>query len=93
MKNTYFLAALALGAAACQSSGAPTAEAARAAVRHYLQSQPNAALYVPDSASVVEVATHWQVLVPRTDWARRMPSRAAFAVDKQSGAVSTRAVK
>ena len=72
---------------------APTAEAARAAVARYLQGQPNAALYVPDSASVVDVDAHWQVLVPRTDWAQRMPNKAAFEVDKATGAVSTRPVK
>ena len=72
---------------------APTAKAARAAVARYLLGQPNAALYVPDSASVVEVATRWQVLVPRTDWVRRMPNKAAFEVDKATGAVTTLRVK
>jgi hypothetical protein len=72
---------------------APTAEAARAAVGRYLQAQPNAGLYVLDSASVVDVDTHWQVLVPRTDWAKRMPNKAAFEVAKSTGAVSTRPVK
>jgi len=72
---------------------APTAEAARAAVARYLQGQPNAALYVPDSASVVDVDAHWQVLVPRTDWVQRMPNKAAFEVDKATGAVTTRPVK
>jgi hypothetical protein len=72
---------------------APTAEAARAAVAHYLQGQPNAALYVPDSASIVDVDAHWQVLVPRTDWAKRMPNKAAFEVDKATGAVRSLLVK
>jgi hypothetical protein len=72
---------------------APTAEAARAAVARYLQGQPNAALYVPDSASIVDVDAHWQVLVPRTDWAQRMPNKAAFEVDKATGAVRTLPVK
>lgn len=72
---------------------AATAEAARAAVGRYLQGQPTAALYVLDSASVVDVDTHWQVLVPRTDWAKRMPNKAAFEVEKATGAVSTRPVK
>ena len=72
---------------------APTAETARAAVGRYLQAQPNAALYVLDSASVVDADTHWQVLVPRTDWAKRMPNKAAFEVEKSTGAVSTRPVK
>ncbi|QNH61930.1 membrane lipoprotein lipid attachment site-containing protein [Hymenobacter sediminicola] len=75
------------------ATGAPTATAARAAVGQYLQGQPNAALYVLDSASVVEVDDRWQVLVPRTDWAGRMPNRAAFEVDKSTGTVSTLAVK
>lgn len=73
--------------------GAPTETAARAAVAHFVQTLPNAALYVPDSASVVEVDAHWQVLVPRTDWAQRMPNKAAFEVDKATGAVTTRPVK
>lgn len=59
----------------------------------YLQGQPNAALYVLDSASVVDVDTHWQVLVPRTDWAKRMPNKAAFEVDKPTGAVRILPVK
>jgi hypothetical protein len=42
---------------------------------------------------VVDVDTHWQVLVPRTDWAQRMPNRARFEVDKQTGQVSTQPVK
>ena len=74
-------------------ANALTAEAARAAVGRYLQGQPNAALYVLDSASVVDVDTHWQVLVPRTDWAGRMPNRARFEVDKQTGQVSSAPVK
>jgi len=80
-------------AAATTTTAAPTAEAARAAVGRYLQAQPNASLYVLDSASVVDVDTHWQVLVPRTDWAKRMPNKAAFEVEKSTGAVSTRPVK
>ena len=70
-----------------------TAAAARVAVARYIQAQPNAALYVPDSASVVDADAHWQVLVPRTDWARRMPNRARFEVDKQTGQVSSQPVK
>ncbi|MDO7884074.1 hypothetical protein [Hymenobacter cheonanensis] len=72
---------------------ATTPEAARAAVARYLQGQPNAARYVPDSASIVDVDAHWQVLVPRTDWAGRMPNKAAFEVDKATGAVRTLPVK
>ncbi len=74
-------------------ANALTAEAARAAVGRYLQGQPNAALYVLDSASVVDADTHWQVLVPRTDWAKRMPNKAAFEVEKTTGAVRIRPVK
>jgi hypothetical protein len=75
------------------ATGAPTEADARVAVGRYVQSQPNAALFVVDSASVVDVDTHWQVLVPRTDWAGRMPNRAHFEVDKASGTVSTGTVK
>ena len=80
-------------AAPATTPGAPTEAAARAAVGRYVQTLPNAALYVPDSASVVDVDTHWQVLVPRTDWAQRMPNKAAFEVDKATGTVTTRPVK
>jgi hypothetical protein len=66
---------------------------ARAAVARYLQGQPNAQLYVVDSANVVDVDTHWQVLVPRTDWASRMPNRARFEVDKVNGMVQSLPVK
>ncbi|GAA4496147.1 hypothetical protein GCM10023172_08870 [Hymenobacter ginsengisoli] len=75
------------------ATSASTPEAARAAVARYLQNQPNAALYVPDSASIIDVDAHWQVLVPRTDWAKRMPNKAAFEVDKATGQVVTRPVK
>ncbi len=70
-----------------------TDAAARAAVAGYIRAQPNAALYVPDSARVVDAGAQWQVLVPRTDWARRMPNRARFEVDKQTGQVSSQPVK
>jgi len=80
-------------AAAPAASGAATEAEARAAVARYVQAQPNAALYVVDSASAVEVDDHWQILVPRTDWAKRMPNRAAFEVDKKTGQVSTMMVK
>ena len=89
------------GLASCQSQTVPTATVqpapteaeARAAVVRHVQAQPNAALYVTDSARVVDVDTKWQVMVPRTDWARRMPNAAAFEVDKQTGAVTTLMVK
>jgi len=70
-----------------------TAEAAREAVRRYLSTQPNASLFVPDSARVNDNGSSWQVLVPRTDWAQRMPNRARFEVDKATGTVSTASVK
>ena len=66
---------------------------AQAAVGRYLQAQPNAALYVLDSARVHDNQTSWQVLVPRTDWAKRMPNRARFEVDKATGNVSSAPVK
>jgi len=72
---------------------APTAEAARAAVARYLQGQPQATRYVPDSASIINADAHWQVLVPRTDWAQRMPNKAAFEVDKATGEVRPLPVK
>lgn len=74
-------------------TAAPTEAAARAAIARYVKEQPNANLYVVDSASVVDVDTQWQVLVPRTDWAGRMPNRAAFEVDKKTGNVRTLMVK
>lgn len=67
--------------------------AARAAVARYLQNQPDARLYIVDSANVVDVDTHWQVLVPRTDWAQRMPNRARFEVDKVNGMVQSLPVR
>jgi hypothetical protein len=73
--------------------GAATAAAARAALAAYLQQQPNAAVYLLDSARVTEVDTSWQVLVPRTDWATRMPNAAAFEVDKKTGTVTVLRVK
>jgi hypothetical protein len=84
---------MATPATTTSATPAATEAAARAAVARYIQAQPNAALYVPDSARVVDVDTHWQVLVPRTDWAQRMPNRARFEADKQTGQVSTQPVK
>ena len=66
---------------------------ARAAVSKYIQAQPNAALFVVDSARVNDNEATWQVLVPRTDWAKRMPNAARFEVNKTTGAVSTGLVK
>ena len=74
-------------------TGAATAAEARAAVGRYLQAQPNAALFVLDSARVNDNEATWQVLVPRTDWANRMPNRARFEVNKQTGQVSSQPVK
>jgi len=70
-----------------------SAAGAQAAVAYYLSQQPNRQLYVADSARVVDAGSHFQVLVPRTDWAGRLPNRAAFEVDKATGAVTTRPVK
>jgi hypothetical protein len=74
-------------------SGAPTQEAARAAVGRHIQPLREAALYALDSARVTDNGPTWQVLVPRTDWAGRMPNRARFEVDKQTGQVSSQPVK
>ena len=79
--------------AAAPAIGAPTEAAARAAVARHIQTLPNAALFVPDSARVNDNEATWQVLVPRTDWAGRMPNRARFEVDKQTGQVSSAPVK
>jgi hypothetical protein len=50
-------------------------------------------LYVLDSARVNDNDASWQVLVPRTDWAQRMPNRARFEVNKTTGEVQTAPVK
>lgn len=70
-----------------------TEEEARTAVARYVLQQPNAALYQLDSARVLALETQWQVLVPRTDWAGRMPDKAAFTVDKTTGGVTVLSVK
>lgn len=75
------------------ATGATTEAAARAAVAQFIQQQPNANLFVVDSARVNDNDASWQVLVPRTDWASRMPNRARFEVDKATGTVHTAAVK
>ncbi len=75
------------------ATGAPTEAAACAAISLYLQGQPNANLYIVDSARATDLGAHWQVLVPRTDWALRMPNCAALEVDKQTGTVKTLSVK
>ncbi|AMJ67510.1 hypothetical protein [Hymenobacter sp. PAMC 26628] len=74
-------------------AGASTEAAARAAIGRYLQGQFNANLYVIDSARATDLGAYWQVLVPRTDWIHRMPNRAAFEVNKQTGSVKTLPVK
>lgn len=75
------------------TAAASTEARARAAVARFVEQQPNATLYQLDSARALEVNDHWQILVPRTDWAGRMPNKAAFDVDKQTGVVSPLAVK
>ena len=79
--------------AATSAPGALDQAAARVAVARHIQTLPNAALYVPDSARVNDNEATWQVLVPRTDWANRMPNRARFEVDKHTGQVSSAPVK
>lgn len=80
--------------AATMPAAAVGAEAAaRTAVKDYVQALPNRAVYQLDSASVIESDAQFQVLVPRTDWAGRMPNRAAFNVDKQTGVVTAQPVK
>ena len=81
------------GAAVSGTAGAATQTAAQSAVAAYIQQQPNAALYQVDSARFVDVDDHWQVMVPRTDWAQRMPNAAAFEVNKRTGQVTTLLVK
>lgn len=80
-------------AEAAATTAVTTEAGARAAVARHIRALPNAALYVPDSARVNDNAASWQVLVPRTDWAGRMPNRARFEVDKQTGQVSSQPVK
>jgi len=70
-----------------------TASQARAAAARFILTQPNPSLYVVDSARVNDGGDSWQVLVPRTDWARRMPNRARFEVSKATGFVRSGAVK
>jgi hypothetical protein len=73
---------------------APKTEAeARTLTAAYVQALPNAALYVVDSARVNDNGATWQVLVPRRDWAKRMPNSARFEVDKTTGDVQTGTVK
>jgi hypothetical protein len=79
--------------AAAAAAPAPTEASARAAVARHIQTLPNAALYVPDSARVNDNNISWQVLVPRTDWAGRMPNRARFEVNKRTSQVSSPPVK
>ncbi|MCC2545445.1 hypothetical protein LJY25_03230 [Hymenobacter sp. BT175] len=78
---------------AAAAAGPVSQGQARAAVGMFLQDEPEAGLYLVDSASVVDAGAQWQVLVPRTDWRNRMPNRAAFDVNKQTGTVTRRAVK
>ncbi|QNE38548.1 hypothetical protein F1C16_02770 [Hymenobacter sp. NBH84] len=70
-----------------------TEAAARTAVHDYVQELPNRTVYQVDSSSVMESDAQFQVLVPRTDWAGRMPNKAAFNVDKQTGVVTVQPVK
>ncbi|RTQ47182.1 hypothetical protein EJV47_20010 [Hymenobacter gummosus] len=83
-------------AAQAGTAAGPVAESeadARNALRRYISAQPNASLFVVDSAAFVEVNAQWQALVPRTDWQGRMPNRAAFEVDKLTGEVRPLNVK
>ena len=73
--------------------GAKSEAMAMMQVSRYVGAQPNASLYVLDSARVNDNGTSWQILVPRTDWANRMPNRARFEVNKATGEVSAVPVK
>ncbi|MCB2408610.1 hypothetical protein [Hymenobacter lucidus] len=91
--NTSMLPTDSAAATPAATTGAATEAEARAAVGRHVQTLPNAALFVLDSARAMDVEDHWQVLVPRSDWANRMPNKAAFEVDKKTGAVRTLMVK
>ena len=79
--------------AATPPTDALTEARARASLARYLQQQPNAAVYQLASATFTDVDTKWQILVPRTDWAKLMPNAAAFEVDKKTAAVTVLRVK
>lgn len=70
------------------TTSAGTEAEARAVLARYVQQLPNAAVYQLASATATDVQTKWQIMVPRTDWAKVMPNAAAFEVDKQTGAVT-----
>jgi hypothetical protein len=74
------------------AAGKTEAEAC-AIVAAHVNTLPNPELYISDSARVNDNDATWQVLVPRRDWARRMPNSARFEVDKATGAVNSAPVK
>lgn len=73
--------------------GASTEAEARASLARYIQQLPNAAVYQLESATATDVDTKWQIMVPRTDWAKVMPNAAAFEVDKRTATVTVLRVK
>jgi hypothetical protein len=75
------------------ASVSPTQSPALVAVANHVKMLPNAAVYQLDSATVADGELTWQVMVPRTDWAGRMPNASAFEVDKQTRKVTTLMVK
>lgn len=78
---------------AAQPAAPKTEAEARTLTAAHIQTLPNAALYVADSARVNDNGETWQVLVPRRDWAKRMPNSARFEVNKTTGEVNSGAVK
>jgi hypothetical protein len=91
--DTSMLPASATTPAPAATAGAATEAEARGAVSRYVLGLPNAKLFVLDSATAMDIDDRWQVLVPRSDWAGRMPNKAAFEVDKKTGDVKTLMVK
>jgi len=76
------------GPAPTPPTGALTTEAARAAVRRYLSTRPDSAVYLLQSAVIQDEGRRRAVWMPRNDRANTKPARAAFTVDKKTGEVA-----
>lgn len=70
-----------------------TEQQATVVATRYFRSLPDSAVYLVPTMRVMDAGPRWQVLVKRSDRVNTRPDNSAIEIDKQTGAISTVAVK
>ncbi|MDU0371374.1 hypothetical protein ACFPAF_13280 [Hymenobacter endophyticus] len=80
-------------AASTSGTEVSTEQQAAAVATRYFRSQPDSAVYLVPTLRVMDAGPRWQVLVKRSDRVNIKPDGSAIEIDKQTGVISTVAVK